>query len=88
MSHEPLSKSTPAPPTSDELLRKKSWKLLSGSLVVMQGTTQEFWKHEIPKWVLLFSAALCEVEADAVGGRREPKVKEGRISLTFRQLVF
>jgi alkylated DNA repair dioxygenase AlkB len=42
-------------------------KLGSGSLFVMQGDTQRFWKHEIPK---------------------EPKIKEGRISLTFRQLLF
>ncbi|WVQ99252.1 hypothetical protein IAU59_006384 [Kwoniella sp. CBS 9459] len=42
------------------------WVLGNGSLVVMQGRTQEFWKHEIPK---------------------EPSVKSGRISLTFRQLV-
>ena len=52
-------------------------RLGNGSLVVMQGRTQEYWKaskdlvetdqqHEIPK---------------------EPKVKLGRISLTFRQLV-
>ncbi|KAF8955699.1 hypothetical protein BDZ97DRAFT_1856324 [Flammula alnicola] len=44
---------------------RKSWTLDSGSLVVMQGETQRYWKHEIPK---------------------EPRVKEGRISLTFRQL--
>lgn len=43
----------------------KKWKLKDGSLFVMQGETQRFWKHEIP---------------------REPKVKEGRISLTFRRL--
>ncbi|CAG7851810.1 SubName: Full=Uncharacterized protein {ECO:0000313/EMBL:CCA73190.1} [Serendipita indica DSM 11827] len=42
------------------------WVLANGSLLVMQGDTQENWKHEIPK---------------------EPKVKEGRISLTFRQIV-
>lgn len=42
-------------------------RLGSGSLFVMQGDTQRFWKHEIPK---------------------ESKIKEGRISLTFRQLVF
>ena len=42
-------------------------KLGDGSLYVMQGDTQRFWKHEIPK---------------------EPKIKDGRISLTFRQLVF
>jgi len=41
------------------------WVLGNGSLVVMQGKTQDNWKHEIPK---------------------EPKVTEGRISLTFRQL--
>ncbi|KAF8071471.1 2OG-Fe(II) oxygenase [Lyophyllum atratum] len=57
-------KSTMESPT---LVRKKGWILDPGSLVVMQGDTQRFWKHEIPK---------------------EPKVKEGRISLTFRQLVF
>ena len=39
----------------------------NGSLFVMQGDTQRFWKHEIP---------------------RQSKIKEGRISLTFRQLVF
>ncbi|SCV67206.1 BQ2448_5852 [Microbotryum intermedium] len=56
------------PETDDsELLRSKRWKLHHGSLVVMQGQTQTYWKHEIPK---------------------EPKIKEGRISLTFRQLVF
>jgi alkylated DNA repair dioxygenase AlkB len=49
----------------DEGVRK--WKLADRSLFVMQGTTQQFWKHEIPK---------------------EPKIREGRISLTFRQLVF
>ena len=45
----------------------RKWKLGNGSLFVMQGETQQFWKHEIPK---------------------EPKIKEGRISLTFRQLIF
>jgi alkylated DNA repair dioxygenase AlkB len=45
----------------------RRWKLGNGSLFVMQGDTQRFWKHEIAK---------------------EPKIKEGRISLTFRQLVF
>jgi alkylated DNA repair dioxygenase AlkB len=49
----------------EEGMRK--WKLGDGSLFVMQGETQRFWKHEIPK---------------------EPKIREGRISLTFRQLVF
>ncbi|KAG8766801.1 hypothetical protein FRC20_007982 [Serendipita sp. 405] len=44
----------------------KRWPLKNGSLLVMQGDTQENWKHEIPK---------------------EPRVKQGRISLTFRQLV-
>jgi alkylated DNA repair dioxygenase AlkB len=45
----------------------RQWKLGNGSMFVMQGDTQRFWKHEIPK---------------------ELKIKEGRISLTFRQLVF
>ncbi|CAE6438460.1 unnamed protein product [Rhizoctonia solani] len=44
----------------------KRWDLANGSLVVMQGDTQENWKHEIPK---------------------QPKITQGRISLTFRQLV-
>lgn len=46
---------------------RKRWRLGDGSLFVMQGDTQRFWRHEIPK---------------------EAKIKEGRISLTFRQLVF
>ncbi|KAG6810266.1 hypothetical protein H0H92_012643 [Tricholoma furcatifolium] len=38
------ARSEPTPP-----LLKKRWTLKSGSLVVMQGDTQLFWKHEIPK---------------------------------------
>ncbi|GAA5869880.1 hypothetical protein JCM16303_001828 [Sporobolomyces ruberrimus] len=53
--------------TKDTPLYYKKWVLENGSLVVMQGSTQQSWKHQIPK---------------------EPKVKQGRISLTFRQLVF
>ncbi|KAK9899207.1 hypothetical protein P389DRAFT_45420 [Cystobasidium minutum MCA 4210] len=45
---------------------RKRFELANGSLVIMQGDTQKYWKHEIPKQL---------------------KVKEGRISLTFRQLV-
>jgi len=30
---------------------RKSWVLQSGSLVVMQGETQKYWKHGIPKQV-------------------------------------
>jgi len=63
---------------------RKTWVLESGSLVVMQGETQMHWKHEIPKYVLrtkLFLPALTTII------NREPKVKEGRISLTFRQLI-
>ncbi|KAM0746690.1 hypothetical protein T439DRAFT_329395 [Meredithblackwellia eburnea MCA 4105] len=48
-------------------LTYKKWVLAPGSLLVMQGQTQQFWKHEIP---------------------REKNVKDGRISLTFRQLVY
>ncbi|WRT66185.1 uncharacterized protein IL334_003138 [Kwoniella shivajii] len=35
----------------DELKQRKNvkWVLGNGSLVIMQGKTQEFWKHEIPK---------------------------------------
>ncbi|KZV83082.1 hypothetical protein EXIGLDRAFT_728870 [Exidia glandulosa HHB12029] len=43
----------------------KKWTLGNGSLLVMQGSTQDNWKHEIPQ---------------------ERRIKEGRISLTFRQL--
>lgn len=53
--------------SGDDLLYYKKWMLENGSLVVMQGTTQQHWKHQIPK---------------------EAKVKNSRISLTFRQLVF
>ncbi|KAL1413588.1 hypothetical protein Q8F55_001363 [Vanrija albida] len=57
-----------SPERSAELAvrQTKRWSLANGSLLVMQGMTQDFWKHEIPK---------------------EPKVKHGRISLTFRQLA-
>ncbi|BGP20897.1 hypothetical protein JCM10213_003395 [Rhodosporidiobolus nylandii] len=60
----PLSPSSPPAPA---LQYKWTSPLPSGSLIVMQGRTQERWKHQIPK---------------------EAKVKEGRVSLTFRQLVF
>ncbi|BGP44053.1 hypothetical protein JCM10449v2_008110 [Rhodotorula kratochvilovae] len=43
-------------------------QLASGSLLVMQGATQQRWKHEIP--------------------REKRAVRDCRISLTFRQLVF
>ncbi|KAG8720348.1 hypothetical protein FRC08_000501 [Ceratobasidium sp. 394] len=45
----------------------KKWDMANGSLFVMQGDTQENWKHEIPK---------------------QPSITQGRISLTFRQLVY
>ncbi|KAG8776519.1 hypothetical protein FRC12_000863 [Ceratobasidium sp. 428] len=44
----------------------KRWDMANGSLFVMQGNTQENWKHEIPK---------------------QPSITQGRISLTFRQLI-
>lgn len=56
----------PEEDSSSASLQRKRWTLDTGSLVVMQGETQHFWKHEIPK---------------------EPKVKDGRISLTFRRSV-
>ncbi|KAK4697857.1 hypothetical protein P7C70_g8152, partial [Phenoliferia sp. Uapishka_3] len=69
MTHDspPSLKTKTGLPSEDGLLYKKRWELANGSLVVMQGATQQKWKHEIPK---------------------EPKLKDGRISLTFRQLVF
>jgi len=54
------------PPEGQTNRYKKRWPLADGSLLVMQGQTQKFWKHEIPKQL---------------------KIKEGRISLTFRQLI-
>lgn len=36
-----------------ELLEQKKWMLSNGSLVVMQGETQKYWKHEIPRLVVL-----------------------------------
>ncbi|GAA5872730.1 hypothetical protein JCM3774_005043 [Rhodotorula dairenensis] len=53
-----------APPL---LLYSHRFQLESGSLLVMQGTMQQFWKHQIPK---------------------ESRIRDSRISLTFRQLVF
>jgi len=53
---------TPSKISGAKPLRKT---LGNGSLLIMQGDTQNNWKHEIPK---------------------EPKVKRGRISLTFRQM--
>jgi len=81
-----LREDQPPPNLSCEVssVTRKTWLLESGSLVVMQGETQMHWKHEIPKYVLrtkLFLPALTTII------NREPKVKEGRISLTFRQLV-
>jgi alkylated DNA repair dioxygenase AlkB len=32
---------------SSNVVYKKRWKLPHGSLVLMQGDTQKFWKHEI-----------------------------------------
>ena len=60
----------------------KRWLLGNGSLLVMQGETQENWK------VCLLP--ICWLEAHLKFQHeipKEPKIKEGRISLTFRQLV-
>lgn len=62
---------------------KKKWALANGSLVVMQGDTQRNWKHEIPKCVACLMRRPTPHKP-----RREAKVKQGRISLTFRQLVY
>lgn len=85
-SNDELREDIPPPKLSCEVssVTRKSWLLESGSIVVMQGETQMHWKHEIPKYVFrtkLFPPALTTIT------RREPRVKEGRISLTFRQLV-
>ncbi|GAA5932000.1 alpha-ketoglutarate-dependent dioxygenase AlkB family protein [Sporobolomyces koalae] len=65
---DPKRPKEPDPTTAlSSPLYYKKWTLESGSLVVMQGDTQQKWKHQIPK---------------------EAKVKDSRISLTFRQLVF
>lgn len=37
--------------TAVEPVDKKTWILDPGSLVVMQGETQRYWKHQIPKYV-------------------------------------
>lgn len=37
-------------PSNSPPVSKKRWTLESGSLVVMQGDTQKYWKHEIPKF--------------------------------------
>jgi len=56
---------TPGKKAVEQGAISKKLILQNGSLLIMQGDTQKYWKHEIPK---------------------EPKVKEGRISLTFRQI--
>jgi hypothetical protein len=66
-------------------IHKKRWTLDHGSLVVMQGDTQRYWKHEIPKSVAPFEQPELKLTLPII---REPKIKEGRISLTFRQLIF
>lgn len=46
----PPTTSTPVNGSNDDAgLYEKKWILENGSLVVMQGETQQFWKHEIPK---------------------------------------
>ncbi|GAA5970402.1 hypothetical protein JCM11641_001697 [Rhodosporidiobolus odoratus] len=61
------SPSSTSPNSTEPLSYSHTLPLTSGSLLIMQGATQQKWKHQIPK---------------------EKKVKDGRISLTFRQLVF
>lgn len=39
------------PDEEDVTVDKKTWTLASGSLVVMQGDTQRYWKHEIPRCI-------------------------------------
>ncbi|BGP28132.1 alpha-ketoglutarate-dependent dioxygenase alkB-like protein [Rhodotorula toruloides] len=76
LTHDAPSSSYAPPATADEaasstsaptLLYSHRFTLAPGSLVIMQGATQQRWKHAIPK---------------------EPEVKDSRISITFRQLVF
>ncbi|BGP35954.1 hypothetical protein JCM10296v2_007806 [Rhodotorula toruloides] len=76
LTHDSPPPKTAEPASDDEtagssaepaLLYSHRFTLTSGSLLVMQGATQQRWKHAIPK---------------------EPKVKDSRISITFRQLVF
>lgn len=76
LTHDPPKTARTEPSTTTEKKRKSTTlseiqpyrcTLSNGSLLVMQGATQQHWKHEIPK---------------------ERGVTTGRISLTFRQLVF
>ena len=41
--------------TSEGERMKKRWPLKSGSLLIMQGETQQFWKHEIVRCLLVYS---------------------------------
>lgn len=45
------------PNAKNGLVERKSWILQPGSLVVMQGETQRYWKHEIPKYCHLLSSS-------------------------------
>ncbi|CAE6418864.1 unnamed protein product [Rhizoctonia solani] len=65
----------------------RRWDLANGSLVVMQGDTQENWKVSYRFAIFISPArdinpALLQHEIP-----KQPKVTQGRISLTFRQLV-
>ena len=46
-----LARTGPSSTDSLDSEEKQKWTLANGSLVVMQGTTQQYWKHEIPKYV-------------------------------------
>lgn len=43
------SSSAPRPPPGPPLVYSHRFPLENGSLVVMQGTMQQHWKHQIPK---------------------------------------
>lgn len=78
-------KKPPADSKQDAKYNKR-WPLGDGSLVVMQGTTQEYWKHEIVRWLSL-QHRICIMLKLRIAQPKQLKIKKGRISLTFRQLV-
>ena len=65
---------------------RQKWLLANGSLVVMQGTTQQYWKHEIPKYVLHSLPIALALTIDEKGTENQGRSHQFDVS-TARLLV-
>ena len=65
----------------------RRWDLANGSLVVMQGNTQENWR--VSSKLAMFISLSSNINTVLLQHEipKQPKVTQGRISLTFRQLI-